>query len=469
MTVAGNPEAVQPSLGVDLVARSRARPVLAVGDGGRGEDLDAIDSAACALLRRYQAEPDRDTLARLFEMTRAQLEVVAAGVAARVGRRGEEEDLLQGFLVKLVAGRLPPGGSLRSFFAFANTAMRNDALSVLRRAGREARRHQLYEQARPAPADPAAIAEHGEQVGEWPRVWALVLGVAGAALDQLKARDQRALVLRSVDGLACADVARRLGVKAGQGGMVVKRARDRYLDRLQGVFDAGALRRRLADLTYETVKAHLLRDPESALRIEQQQSPRQLDVLRRALQEVDAGETSARHWRRGRSWAPLAGNRRAALAAVRDGLEALERLEGRSARWGLVTANLLIQQQRCGEARELLGQVARGDRDGRFLPLTLGNVARAFNGEGRFGDVDMVVRHADADDARFALLAYNHSVALARSGRTAAFLESCGRLARWVAGGRATAVERMIRADLDHTADALGLGRGVVAAAYGLT
>ena len=85
-------------------------------------------------------------------------------------------------------------------------------------------------------------------------------------------------------------------------------------------------------------------------------------------------------------------------------------------------------------------------------------------------DCDLVIAtHADADDARFALLAYNHSVALARSGRTAAFLESCGRLARWVAGGRATAVERMIRADLDHTADALGLGRGVVAAAYGLT
>lgn len=111
---------------------------------------------------------------------------------------------------------------------------RSGALGALGTAGLAS---EVGEPPDPAPG-PCLRLEHAEREGELRQAYGLVLLHYARAFAALAPRDQAALTLVEVEGLAYREVGERLGVGASNTKMIVFRARQRLARELHGAFTA---------------------------------------------------------------------------------------------------------------------------------------------------------------------------------------------------------------------------------------
>lgn len=203
-----------------------------------GVDLDdeaEVERLAGLLLAAFRRDHDAEAFALLVDVTHAELWRIAHRITRRLGVIVDPEDLVATLFQRLFVQLDTPRDGVQHFFAFAHTAMRNEALNTLRKLARASARHVVYEtrfRDVVPPLDPSIVAESRETYVELRRrVW-VFLAVVSACFHDLRERDRRVLMAREVDDLSYDDIAEVLDLPRGQVGMILKRARERLDQRV---------------------------------------------------------------------------------------------------------------------------------------------------------------------------------------------------------------------------------------------
>lgn len=217
---------------------------------GDGPDLDridptddaGIDELARYLLRRFHREDDVDALALLFEVAHARLVEIARSVVRRLALAADPDDLVMGFMTRLFTDVRRPQPEVHRFLGLARTAMRNDALNMIRSQSRARLRHEAYHSTLKTVADPIDDVEEPEHLESVARAGLCLIAVVGHCFHGLSTRDRRVLIAREVDELSYREIGERLELAENQVGTVLKRARRRLSERIASTL-AGVERR----------------------------------------------------------------------------------------------------------------------------------------------------------------------------------------------------------------------------------
>lgn len=198
----------------------------------RGVDLERegdVERVAGRLLDAFWRDHDPTAFELLVVLTHEPLFAIARRITRRLGVAVDPDDLLATLFQRLFVTLDGPEAGVRSFFGFAHTAMRNEALNTLRKLSRASARHVVYATHQDVlpPPDPAVVAEARESIDEVKRTAATFLGVVAACFHDLRERDRRVLMAREVDALSYDEIADVLDLPRGQVGMILKRARER--------------------------------------------------------------------------------------------------------------------------------------------------------------------------------------------------------------------------------------------------
>jgi RNA polymerase sigma factor (sigma-70 family) len=201
-------------------------------------DNDAhLEQVAGQLLEHFRLHDDVESYVLLVELTQVRLLRVAIGVTRRLALRIDPEDLVAAFMARLFTDvRKPrPGGPVRRFLALAYTMMRFDALNqlrLMRRSRERGIRFEQHEAVRRKPLDPVMVADARERSVGLARVGMLLLTVVSQCFQQLRIRDRRILLCREIEGLCYDEIATTMDLPRTQVGMILKRARERLMDRM---------------------------------------------------------------------------------------------------------------------------------------------------------------------------------------------------------------------------------------------
>ncbi len=195
-------------------------------------DDQQIDRLAWFLLQRFHRHAEVDALALLFEVAHVRLVEIARSVVRKLSLAADPDDLVMGFMTRLFADVRRPQAEVTRFLGFAHTAMRNDALNLIRSQTRAQVRHEAYHSTLKTVCDPLDELIDTDHVEAIARAGVCLMSVVGLCFHELSERDRAVLIAREVDDLSYRDVAARLDVAENQVGTVLKRARRRLSERI---------------------------------------------------------------------------------------------------------------------------------------------------------------------------------------------------------------------------------------------
>ena len=198
-------------------------------------DDEHIDLVAGQLLRRFRHDDDGPAFELLVELCLGRLLEVAQSLVRRYGRVLDAEDLTARFLERLFVEPRRDDADVRRFLGMAFQTMRYDALNQLRLHTRARRRSVTWEESqesRRTVPDPAYVVSERDQADALLGPACVLLAVAARCFADLRPHDRTILFQREIEGLSYDDLAEVLDIPRSQVGMILKRARERFLDHL---------------------------------------------------------------------------------------------------------------------------------------------------------------------------------------------------------------------------------------------
>ncbi|MCB9897692.1 MAG: sigma-70 family RNA polymerase sigma factor [Planctomycetes bacterium] len=222
----------------DCLARSPLTAELELPCPFDARDDEQIDLVAAQLLWRFRARDDGAAFELLVEFSLGRLLDLAQSIARRFGQAVEADDLVARFLERLFVEPRPDEPEVRHFLGMAFQTMRYDALNQLRLTSRMRRRNARFErnqaQRRTLP-DPASVVSERDHAESLLGPACVLLAVSAHAFSALRPHDRTILFHRELEGLSYDDLAEVMDIPRKQVGMILKRARERFVDQLEKV------------------------------------------------------------------------------------------------------------------------------------------------------------------------------------------------------------------------------------------
>ncbi len=227
---------------VEALRTGPLAPALEIPEPFDPRDDGHLETLAGQLLHHFREHDDVDAYVALVELTQDRLQQVASGVVRRLALVLDPDDLVASFMARLFTDvRRRQDARVRRFLSLAYTMMRFDALNQLRLARRARARGLRYGEREATwrrPADPADHASRRETEPGLARVGTLLLAVVSRCFHGLGLRDRRVLICREIEGMTYDEVAEALDLPRTQVGMILKRARERLMTRVDAAVPA---------------------------------------------------------------------------------------------------------------------------------------------------------------------------------------------------------------------------------------